>query len=537
MPFTPTDEQAAILRAFARDDQPNLVVQARAGTGKTSTLRLLAEAAERNGRRGHYMAFNRAIVEAAVRSMPDNVEASTVHRLAMRAAGLPLRHRLAAPRLKGMENAKILRLNEPVWAAFQGRQKRISVGFMAAHVLRAIEKFCQSADTAPAVKHFPYIEGIDDTATDGRRTWANNNAVNEACLPALARAWADLTRPDGKLRFTHGIYLKMWELGHDLRDEAGNVTAHIGPRIPGIDFLLVDEAQDLAPVMLSIAQQQISQGVQVVFVGDSEQSIYGFTGAVDALARATKAGAETLYLTQSFRFGEEIADVANIMLTGLAADPLVIGNPLAEGAHVGAVGTATVILTRTNATAMRQVFAALATGVSVHLVGGGGQLVKFAQAAEQLKAGGWTSHPELTCFTSWQEVQDYVDEDPQGGDLKLLVDLVDEFGTQEIITALGNTVAAEDCDLTVTTAHKAKGLEWDSVQLAGDFTAEPSDEELRLLYVAVTRAKVALDVTRVVYLEQYLNADERAVSVVEGVEIAAEAAEDAAITRARAALR
>lgn len=59
-------------------------------------------------------------------------------------------------------------------------------------------------------------------------------------------------------------------------------------------------------------------------------------------------------------------------------------------------------------------------------------------------------------------------------------------------------------DVTISTAHKSKGLEWDRVRISDDFskpeidenTGEevfPSDEELMLSYVAVTRAKKELD--------------------------------------------
>jgi hypothetical protein len=42
----------------------------------------------------------------------------------------------------------------------------------------------------------------------------------------------------------------------------------------------------------------------------------------------------------------------------------------------------------------------------------------------------------------------------------------------------------------VSTAHKAKGREWNAVKLAGDFAEmQPSPSETRLRYVAYTRAR------------------------------------------------
>ena len=61
--------------------------------------------------------------------------------------------------------------------------------------------------------------------------------------------------------------------------------------------------------------------------------------------------------------------------------------------------------------------------------------------------------------------------------------------------------------MTLATAHKAKGLEWDFVSLYDDFTADPlspdldpgkRDDELNLLYVAVTRAMKILAINSLV---------------------------------------
>lgn len=54
-------------------------------------------------------------------------------------------------------------------------------------------------------------------------------------------------------------------------------------------------------------------------------------------------------------------------------------------------------------------------------------------------------------------------------------------------------------EVVISTAHKAKGREWDSVRLAGDFK-HPDDmdtADLRLTYVAVTRAKEKLDISQI----------------------------------------
>ncbi len=134
-------------------------------------------------------------------------------------------------------------------------------------------------------------------------------------------------------------------------------------------------------------------------------------------------------------------------------------------------------------------------GEKVALVGGGDEVVRFAKAARELQDNGYTDYPDLACFESWGEVTTYVEEDEQGGELRLLVKLVTDFGVPVILAALENMLREQDADVIVSTAHKSKGREWHSVQLAGDFPPDTtSADELRLLYVAVTRAKVNLDI-------------------------------------------
>lgn len=92
----------------------------------------------------------------------------------------------------------------------------------------------------------------------------------------------------------------------------------------------------------------------------------------------------------------------------------------------------------------------------------------------------------------------YVEDDPQGEDLKLLVKLVDEFGPDRIIEALRNMPPESVADIVISTAHVSKGRQFATVQLADDFPDGPlsavEPEELRLLYVAVTRAQERVDV-------------------------------------------
>lgn len=492
--LTPTGEQLAALDAYATGE--DLIIEAAAGAGKTATLQLLAESSP--GRRGQYLAFNRAIVLEAQEKMPGHVSAATAHSLAFRAVGKRYAHRLNGPRMRSGEIARRLGL-EPVAVMVGSDQKYLAEDHLAGLVMRAVTLFCQSADPEPGETHFPYIEGIDLVEKDGKRGWRNNREIRRHLLPFTRRAWEDLQREGGQLPFRHEHYLKLYELGRP----------HIG-----VDVIFFDEAQDVSPVLASIVAQQTH--AQLIHVGDSQQAIYAFTGAVDALAQLKAAGTRTTTLSQSFRFGDGIAVVANRVLETLPTELRVRGTPTI--ASVAApVAEPDAILCRTNACAVRTLMDEAELGRGAHMVGGGKEVISFARAAEELQMRGRTSHQDLACFESWGQVQSYVEEDAQGGELKLLVDLVDRFGASAITRALEAMPRERDAEVVISTAHKAKGRQWPTVKLAGDFPNEPplagdteaaGIDERRLLYVAVTRARIEIDAEAVPWLVEGLAPDE-----------------------------
>lgn len=213
-------------------------------------------------------------------------------------------------------------------------------------------------------------------------------------------------------------------------------------------------------------------------------------------------GAQVAFLSQSFRFGDAVADEANGLLERLDARLRLAGHKPVDS-KVGPHPLPDAILTRSNAAAVRVFRRELADGRKAFLVGGTADIVSFCEAALLLQTGQHTSHPELACFDDWTAVEEYVTNDEQGEDLKLLVDLVNENGAQAIIDLLRQQPAHErEADVVVSTAHKSKGREWDVVQINDDFHpprdgGDLPDSELRLAYVAITRAKRHLDVEAV----------------------------------------
>ena len=106
-------------------------------------------------------------------------------------------------------------------------------------------------------------------------------------------------------------------------------------------------------------------------------------------------------------------------------------------------------------------------------------------------------------FKNWQEVQEFSEQE-EGSYLKPWVRVIDRYGTGAISLAIKKQTNEQNPHYSICTAHKAKGLEWKNVEISDDFIYQDkktslsiAKEELRLLYVACTRAQEILDISSI----------------------------------------
>ncbi len=279
--FPATEEQAAILDASGR-----LVrINARAGTGKTTTLRLLAERFRKE--RVLYVVFNRRARREAERAFPKRVEVRTVHSLAH--GGV---RRGYAWQLGEGGSLSAVDLLPPFDDLGDEAQ------LLAALAAQFLTYFLNSPHPQLEAALEPFAgEHLNEEQQRELRVHAER--VVAACRE-LTTAWHHGRRP-----CPHDFYLK---LAH--RDGA------LACQLNRFDVVLVDEAQDLSPVMLdALARCQR----RVFLVGDSHQQIYGFRYAVDAMRHLPCD--ETYELSQSFRFGEGIAKVVRAFVRAAKDEP------------------------------------------------------------------------------------------------------------------------------------------------------------------------------------------------------------------------
>lgn len=484
--YTPTAEQMAALEMAKTGDSFKIV--AYAGAGKTTTLKLISE----NLRgRGLYLAFNKSIANEAQGKFPTNVRCQTFHSLAFRHVPRNITAKVSLPRLTPARLASELGLT-PIEVArnFDGVKKPVILtpAKLANIISEAITTFCKTSSSYPAPRHITPPSWLSDD---------DKTRLQELLYPALEYRWLSSIDPRHQAGIGHDVYLKLWTLSN--------------PIIPA-DFILFDEAQDADPLMMGALLQQQKQ---TIYVGDAHQQIYEWRGATNAMK---KLPYPATLLTQSFRFGEEIAKVANLFLKALQEEIPLKGNPAKRSATAKLIGSNNkdAILCRTNANAMARLLAGQKLGHKVALQADSGRILRFCQGADSLKNGKSVyGVPELAFFSHWGEVQEF-SETGEGSDLKTWVRLIEEHGVQTITSAINNLTTHSHADYVVSTAHKSKGLEWNRVQIDDDFlydvnrqTVKISPEELRLLYVACTRGKDMLDVDGIKELLSGLAGDKK----------------------------
>ncbi len=216
----------------------------------------------------------------------------------------------------------------------------------------------------------------------------------------------------------------------------------LGDRPIPYDRLIFDEAQDTNPVFLNILQRS---GCQTFLVGDSNQQLYGWRGAVDAMAQMN--GPE-FSLTQSWRSGQVICGFANHLLGSKARAPAhrIVG-------HAGLDGIVRVydrpdtypqwpvtILGRTNVQVFTAAVQIAERGHRLHLVGDIKELQWLLLDALRLFRGSQQqpTHRLLAPFPSWHALGVEVDltGDPE---LKRIMQIVE--ARHEVLEAQLETLA------------------------------------------------------------------------------------------------
>jgi hypothetical protein len=444
-------------------------VQALAGCAKSSTLYLIAKALPQ--KRILYMAFNKAIVVEAVSKMPDNCVCKTIHSIAYGHSDSAIIKKLRGRKPYNPQVVKDLGLEFMTVVDSFDEEVRLSPLRLLGWVRKTVLRYMQSSDVKLS-KHHVYI---DPDYKDMKYI----TDVRVEVLKAAQKLWVVYINPNDPTIIPHDVYLKLFGLsGVDL----------------GYDIILNDENQDVSGVMSSILAAQ--RDSQKIYCGDSYQKIYSFTGSVELKPDDTFV---KLTLGTSFRYGQGIADTAQVVLDKLGCPQKLIGLGVTTEVDIDRVPNA--VICRTNATVLAEYITLKSThhDLKINITCDTQQIVDFANALVELDEKGKTHHHLLKGFSSSKHLYNWlkVTEEDVDVDLMRLANLCRKVGAAKISVVLDGHIEHTHADITITTAHKSKGLEWNCVRLSYDFpvkllSGDNAEEELRLFYVATTRAKLCI---------------------------------------------
>lgn len=489
--FIASPEQEAIFNWFAHGEG-NLVVRARAGTGKTTTiLRAIRSARETTGIL--LCAFNKRIAEELNRKLTHGgAVAKTLH-----SVGFDLiRRNWSNIRV---DDDRKFRLARKAWAAMKRHEgdRRPEYTLMDQapdQVIGAVVKLASLAkNTNVRATRDDLIELATAYGIQPDNGWADE--VDTETLAALAEfAVSEAMDRDGTIDFDDMVALPVYH----------------GWGRPIYTLTVVDEAQDMNATQLALALS-VTKG-RVVVVGDDRQAIYGFRGAdsnaIDRLR--AELHATELPLTTTYRCPRAVVALAAQIVPDYTAAPSApegTVRSIAEGVMLATVQPADFILSRTNAPLARIALALLRSGKPARIEGR--DLSKsLLSLVKRMKC---ETIPEFTGkLATWAERESAkvmslrASEQAKQARLDMIADQVATLDAlsdglaevAELTARIEELFSERGPSIVCSTIHRAKGLEAEHVYLLTDTLycngKRLTDEERNIHYVGLTRSKDTL---------------------------------------------
>lgn len=545
-----TSALAAKLAPKSNKTAPHVIVEARAGSGKTTTLveglkvmkglgSKLTPSPQQKAvwdaislSRGQaqtvgFCAFNKSIAVELGRRVPTGCDAMTLHSLGY----------------KSVARSLTTKINVTDW-----RVKDLLAGLLGKEAKELIK-------TRPA-----FVFAVDDLVglvkNNLVQVWDRPEAEVSAELAKLASHYdVDLgDQPEEVFKVVPKVVaLCKTEYTTDGRIDYNDMIwlpIVCGLPVFRYDLLLVDEAQDLNRCQQALAKRA---GRRLILCGDPKQAIYGFAGAdTESMPRMAKELGETesgcvqLPLTVTRRCGRRIVAEANRYVPDFSAhetcpEGLIStvdfgSGRIEEGSYHSKVADGDAILCRVNAPLVSQCFRFLKAGRKANIQGRevGAGLVKTVDAMKAPNHEVTTLLSKLGAWLESETAKEQAKKNPSDARLQNLEDrylclvafaegettvdgvkakIKSTFGDRECPKCgakYGNNVDScfnKACNkaplikprgICLSSIHRSKGLEWNRVfflrhkdaPIPHPMAKTPwaKEQEYNLLYVAITRA-------------------------------------------------
>lgn len=505
---TPTDEQQAAIDA-TKGTGASILLDALAGTGKTTTLGMVAKQV-----RGPALAlaFNKSIAAAMADRFPMNFDVKTMNGLGY---GV-LRRTLPNVQTWKIEPKKIGKL-----ITEYSRRRKIDLNTDQWEQVKRLVAAAQNAGIVPGGTP----EGL---TADDQSSWTGLaddlwiDSDDAQVMIDLARevlGEANALTQQGIISFDDQVY---W-------------PTVFGGRWPKYPMVLVDEAQDLNGLNHAILRA-VGAG-RLIACGDPRQSIYGFRGSVTQSMKRIRQIARPqwtdLELTLTFRCPKavverQLAHAPHYRAAASNPDGLVLDwtGPEYERngwdfANIAAVRphsmASMAVLCRNNAPLLVLAFKCLRRGIGVAMLGsdlgkGLTALVRkvcgdgdpgIAEVVELVKVWAQTESTAATLVGNDEKIAGIMDR------AESVIAVAEGSGAQSasgLCKAIDTLFARTDGLVTLSTIHRAKGLEWDLVMHLDPWRIPSKyarkalalgddrqmEQERNLRYVCETRTKSVL---------------------------------------------
>lgn len=486
----PTPEQEAIIHAATLPT--SLIVNALAGTGKTTTLTMLAKALPPEPALA--LAFNKKIKEELEKRFPSNFTVMTMNGLGHRAWSFTINKKQML-----LDANKIGRLTTAALKPFPE-----SKGEWAA--IRTLVVMAMQRGLVPS--QFQHAKSL---LPDTPQTWEQIDYELDLNLTGDERKLARQILIEsieegmkGCISYDDQIYLPV-------------VFSGAFPRFP---VVLVDEAQDLSPLNHAMLKK-VSAG-KLIVVGDPRQAIYAFRGADHNSMTSLKALKREwieLPLNTTFRCPQSVVERQHShapQYRAASSNPKgevlsFVGEPWGLEKIKPYAKADLAILCRNNAPLLSMAFKLLRQGVGVNMMGrdigrGLSALCKKLAPDQTISTDAFRK-----VLDEWFETEKSKAEANE--DASKIDSVTDKYEcivtvaenrkprtVRELMSELDNLFAKDAGLVTLATGHKAKGLEWDTVlhldpwRIPSKWAKKPDEimQERNLQYVLETRTKHTL---------------------------------------------
>ena len=282
--------------------------------------------------------------------------------------------------------------------------------------------------------------------------------------------------------------------------------------------LVIDEAQDMGQDDFRLVQALMRQNeeMRVIAVGDDDQNIYGFRGSDSRYMQSLveQEGAKLYEITDNYRSAKAVVDCANRFvqrIPGRLKRTTIQSATREEGkvmtlkslldTEINVQGS-TAILTRTNEETMQVAYELEQRGLHATVaqsMGGFrfGNLAEVRYFLKQLGRNEISISKEKWLKAKQRTLETYASSTCLSvikhffADFEATRQVVYHSDLREFIfeSNIEDFIAADDQSVFVSTIHKAKGREFDTVYLLSPVPGSRDINDMRAYYVGLTRAK------------------------------------------------